>query len=107
MGDRLTEGASVEVDFLGSPTLFPISAYALAAKTGASVAIMLAAKTGRKTYTLEVKDVFLPEYENRETRQVQLKKAAQTFVNSLEIYLKENPYQWYNFYDFWGQTNKL
>ena len=105
MGDRLTGGASVEVDFLGSPTWFPLPAYALAAKTGASVAIMLSSKTGRKTYTLEIEHVFKPEYDNRETRQAQLKKAAQIFVNSLESYLKDYPYQWYNFYDFWRQND--
>jgi predicted LPLAT superfamily acyltransferase len=103
MGDRLTKGASAEVDFLGSPAAFPISAYALAAKTGASVAIILASKTSRKKYTLEVKDVFKPHYESRETRQTHLKNAVQIFVNSLEGYLKDNPYQWYNFYDFWGK----
>lgn len=106
MGDRLNNDQSIEIDFLGIPTCFPISAHALAASTGASVGVVFAAKTSRTTYDLKVWQVSQPQYTDRETRNVALKKSVQFFVDSLEEYLIEHPYQWYNFYDFWMSKEK-
>jgi len=105
MGDRVVGGASIELDFFGDKARFPISAYALAAKTGAHVAVMLAAKVGKKGYLLEITEVLQPTYESRESRSRELERAARVFSASLESYLQKNPYQWYNFYDFWDKQN--
>ncbi|MDH3359423.1 MAG: lysophospholipid acyltransferase family protein [Desulfobulbaceae bacterium] len=103
MGDRLTKGSSVTVDFLGSPMRFPDTAYALASMVDAPVVVVLAAKTGRKTYKLRIWDVFTPGFEDRSKRGEMLTAHAKKFAEILEKYLRQYPYQWYNFFDFWRQ----
>jgi predicted LPLAT superfamily acyltransferase len=103
MADRYAGGPYSEVTFLGDKVRLPVAAYSLAAATGAPVAILLAAKTGRRDYNMKLWDVFYPEGVERHNRQEDLSKWARRFAQSMEEYVKEYPYQWYNFYDFWSQ----
>jgi predicted LPLAT superfamily acyltransferase len=103
MGDRYAGGPFVEVEFLGSRVRLPAAPYALAAATGSPVAVLLAAKTGRRDYTLKLWAVFRPEPTDRENRRHDLEKWARRFAGALEDYLERYPYQWYNFFDFWSQ----
>lgn len=103
MGDRYAGGPFTEVDFLGSPVRLPAAPYSLAAATGSPVAVLLAAKTGRRQYSMKLWEVFRPEPSDRENRRRDMQKWAQRFANALEEYLQEYPYQWYNFFDFWSQ----
>ena len=103
MGDRYGGGPYSEVTFLGDKVRFPAAAYSLAAATGAPVAILLAAKVGRQNYTIKLWDVFYPEVGERHNRQEDLSKWVRRFAKSLEGYVREYPYQWYNFFDFWNQ----
>jgi predicted LPLAT superfamily acyltransferase len=103
MGDRYAGGPFAEVNFLGDKVRFPSAAYSLAAATGAPVAILLAAKSGRQNYTMKLWDVFYPEVGERRTRHADLTGWVARFVKSLEEYVREYPYQWYNFFDFWSQ----
>lgn len=103
MGDRYAGGPSAEVTFLGDKVRFPSGAYSLAAATGAPVAILLAAKAGRQKYTIKLWDVFYPEVGARHHRQEELARYAARFAKSLEEYVYQYPYQWYNFFDFWSQ----
>lgn len=103
MGDRYAGGPFTEVEFLGSKVRLPAAAYSLAAATGSPVAVLLAAKTGRRQYSMKLWEVFRPEPTDRENRRRDTQKWAQRFAGSLEGYLREYPYQWYNFFDFWSQ----
>jgi predicted LPLAT superfamily acyltransferase len=103
MGDRYAGGPASEVTFLGDKVRFPSAAYSLAAATGAPVAILLAAKTGRRNYTMKLWDVFYPEVGERHNRQEDLAGWVGRFAGSLEEYVRAYPYQWYNFFDFWSQ----
>jgi predicted LPLAT superfamily acyltransferase len=104
MGDRLGGGQSIEVNFLGTPSRLPISAYVLAVSTGAYVGVVFTAKTGKKSYKLRVWDIFQVQYHDRSSRESEIKKSAKLFAKSLEEYLREYPYQWYNFYDYWNNN---
>ncbi|MBU0483420.1 MAG: lysophospholipid acyltransferase family protein [Proteobacteria bacterium] len=103
MGDRYAGGPYAEVTFLGGKVRLPAAAYSLAAATGAPVAILLAAKTRRRDYIMKVWDIFYPEPCDRNHRQEHLSRWTGRFAQSLERYLGEYPYQWYNFFDFWSQ----
>lgn len=103
MGDRYAGGPYSEVTFLGDKVRLPSAAYSLAAATGAPVAILLAAKVGRQDYTIKLWDVFYPETGERHNRQEDLGRWGGRFAKSLEEYVREYPYQWYNFFDFWSQ----
>lgn len=103
MGDRMIKGAYVKMSFLGDTARFPVSAYMLAACTGAPVVVLFAARVGDRSYSLKVMDLFYPEYCSREERNKMFETCASRFVKALEDYLRIYPYQWYNFYDFWKQ----
>ncbi len=103
MGDRYAGGPDVEVEFLGESVRLPAAAYVLAAATGSPVAVLLAAKTGRREYSLKLWAVFRPEPTDRENRRRDMAQWARLFAKALEEYLKRYPYQWYNFFDFWSQ----
>jgi len=103
MGDRLIKGHAVTVDFFGSPVRMPIAAFMLALASGAPVAVLLTAKTSRRDYILRVWDVFDLETCDRGERDAVLTTCARKFVRSLESYLQQYPYQWYNFFDLWNQ----
>jgi len=100
MADRYAGGPAVEVDFFKDPVSFPAAAYGLAGATGAPVAVLLAAKTGRRSYRLHVWDLFYVERRRGEGHD-QFVPAAARFAGALETYLGEYPWQWYNFFDFW------
>ncbi len=103
MADRYIKGPTSTVDFFGSPVRMPDAAYILAATTQSPVAIILAAKTGMKSYELKVWDIFTPMYLSREDRPAMLQDCSRRFIRILEKYLQNYPYQWYNFFDFWKQ----
>jgi predicted LPLAT superfamily acyltransferase len=103
MGDRYAGGPATEVEFLGAKVRLPAAAYSLAAATGSPVAVLLAAKTGRRQYSMKLWEVCRPEPSDRENRRRDMQKWAQRFADALEEYLREYPYQWYNFFDFWSQ----
>ena len=103
MGDRYVKGFSTTVDFFGASVRMPTAAYMLAACAKAPVVVLLAAKTGQKSYQLRIWDYFYPQYKNRDERSEMLRKCSEQFVRIVEKYLEEYPFQWYNFFDFWKQ----
>ncbi|WP_457577496.1 LpxL/LpxP family acyltransferase [Desulfomarina sp.] len=103
MGDRLIGGSASDVDFLGEPLRLPDAAYMLAATAGAPVAVLFAAKTGRKTYQLKLWDFFYPRYEDRSRRARMLTECTGKYIAAMEAYLQQYPFQWYNFYNIWKQ----
>jgi predicted LPLAT superfamily acyltransferase len=113
MGDRLlgSERNSVEVDFLGQPIAVPISAYKIAATTGAPVVVFFTLKDGPNSYSLKLARVIrVPELKGRSA--VTFRPYAAEFVEVLTRYCREHPYQFFNFFDLWrqelpGQMNDL
>jgi predicted LPLAT superfamily acyltransferase len=103
MGDRFIKGSYSKVDFYGESVRLPDAPFVLSAASGAPVVVLLAAKTGRKKYQLKVWDYFYPEYNSRDEREAMLRKCAERYVGSIEEYLHDYPFQWYNFYNFWEQ----
>ena len=103
MGDRYAGGPFSKLDFLGGTVRLPAAAYSLAAATGAPVAILLAAKTGRRTYNVRVWDSFYPEGGDRIGRRREIDQSAHRFARAMTEYVSKYPYQWYNFFDFWSQ----
>jgi predicted LPLAT superfamily acyltransferase len=102
MADRLHQGRSESVDFLGKKVRLPIAAYHLAATAGSPVVVLFAAKTGRKNYSLGIWDIFYPGQSGL-GRKEELAHGAQRFSVALEKYVEQYPYQWYNFFDIWAQ----
>jgi predicted LPLAT superfamily acyltransferase len=106
MGDRNmgAEGSTVSVDFLGSPVKLPFSPYRLASATGAPVAVIFPYRHGSGGYALQVaKIIRVPENLGRAANAYL--PYAREFVAALELFVTENPYQFFNFYDMWEKSD--
>lgn len=106
MGDRSMggEGGIVSVDFLGSPVKLPFSPYKLASATGAPVAVVFPYKNESGGYALQVaKIIRVPENLGRAADAYL--PYAREFVAALELFVAENPYQFFNFYDMWEKSD--
>lgn len=100
-GDRADRWRSKTVSFLGSPAKFPIIAQQLAVATGASVIALFAAKKGKKLQ-ITWKDISLDELSGRDlTKEEKIDIMLENYTKELESYLDNEPYLWFNFFDFW------
>lgn len=102
MGDRVfgDPRGLVSVDFLGAPALFPTGPYRLAAATGAPLAVLFSAKTGRASCEMSLAGVLrVPATAGRAAEG--FRPFVERYVRLLEAYTREHPYQFFNFYDLW------
>lgn len=94
-GDRFMEGAkTLEVDFMGEKAHLPLGPFRMAIRLKVPCSLVFAMKAGGLHYKLSAT-----------TTTIQTGKPqalAQAFANQLAAKIKEYPYQWFNFYDFWA-----
>ena len=104
MGDRVLGNPknTVPVYFLGKEVLFPFSAFKVASATGSPVVILLTFKKGVSSFGLDLaKVIHVPENLGRSG--ANFKPYVREFVNILEKYTDEHPFQFFNFYDMWNK----
>ncbi|MCK5347844.1 MAG: hypothetical protein KAJ25_00555, partial [Desulfobacula sp.] len=102
MGDRIFKDKEfcVKVNFLGKDALFPLSAYKIASIAQKPVVILYSRKSGPDSYTLNIPIIkHIPPKLGK--KKENYKPYVQEFVTSLESFIQENPYQFFNFYDMW------
>lgn len=102
-GDRFLPGAeTVVVDFLGKKAHLPAGPFQLITRMKVPYTIVFAFKESIQHYHY----YSTPPYRGASSVQ----EAAQYFATCVEQKIKQYPYQWYNFYDFWAvpeaPTNK-
>jgi len=112
-GDRTSGGKaekSLAIPFLGEEAPFSQGAFYLAALMRAPVYFIFALRRGdlsiRPEYDMHVHKSSLspdslPLDSTRKERLRLSASLANDFASLLENYCKEQPFQWYNFYDFW------
>jgi predicted LPLAT superfamily acyltransferase len=96
-GDRMFGKKGDAALFLNAPVMFPRGPFAIAAATGAPIIPIFTYKKGLKQYifhTFERIDV-------KGSEDGRITEGLNTYVHFLEQVVKENPYEWFNFYDFW------
>lgn len=96
---------SVGTDFFGGRIKLPISAYKLAASTGAPVAIVFSARTGPGAGRFWVADVLhIPSgVDKGEIRGPEaFTPFAENFAKQMEKFCQKYPWQFYNFYNMWN-----
>jgi predicted LPLAT superfamily acyltransferase len=106
MGDRTfgDEQNTVSVRFLGGTTKLPVTPYRLASATGVPVVVMLAPKTGGNSYELRLAKVIeVPPNLGRAA--AEYAPYAQQFADCLEEFVRQYPWQFYNFYDLWAEAS--
>jgi len=102
MGDRVfgTQEGTVTATFLGDKVELPFSPYRLAAASGKPIIVLFSHKVGFKQYDIQLARVIHVPKSARTPEQCQ--PAAQEFVDAMELFLQEHPWQFFNFYDLWS-----
>jgi predicted LPLAT superfamily acyltransferase len=104
MGDRTfgDETNVVRAKFLGGEISLPMTPYRLASATGAPVLVMLAPKTGWRKYEMRLATVI--DVPPGKRKPEEFAPYAQQYADTLEGFVRDFPWQFYNFYDLWKGT---
>jgi predicted LPLAT superfamily acyltransferase len=103
LADRAREGeATVVVDFMGAPAPFPIAPFLIGALLKVPIVLCIGLYRGGNRYDLHF-EPFADALElPRRARASELKAVAQRYAQRLEHYVREDPYNWFNWHDFWN-----
>jgi predicted LPLAT superfamily acyltransferase len=111
-GDRTsanTESRHLLFPFLGCDAAFPYGPFFLAALSEATLYTVFAVRQKDLSlsshYDLHIHKSPVSFDCPRHERDSRITALCHWYVSLLERYCKENPYQWYNFYDFWKQED--
>ena len=102
LGDRtLQDGEQLQAPFLGEAALFPAAPYRIALMLKRPILFMTGLYRGDNHYELHFEKLFDPAGVSRSARAAAVDEALRRYVERLEHYCREAPYNWFNFYDFW------
>jgi predicted LPLAT superfamily acyltransferase len=107
LADR-TLGAEpgITVPFLGEPAHFPTGPMRMAAALRQPVLFMTALHLGGNRYAIHLEplaDFTDMEGVARPERDRRVRQATADFARRLESHTRRAPYNWFNFFDFWGR----
>jgi len=103
LADRARPGNRVlPADFLGRPAAFPTAPWELAAALKAPVVLCFGIYRGGNRYDLHFELLAEQVTHDRRARENALSVHVQEFARRLEVHVREAPYNWFNFYDFWA-----
>lgn len=105
MGDRLFGNGAYALDmtFLGGRARFPFSAYKLASITKKPIVVLNSYKSGSAQYKLAFPALIHVESKLGKRGENYIHH-ARTYVDVLEQYVQDHPYQFFNFYDMWKES---
>ena len=99
-GDRYMPGAeTIIVNFFGEKAHLPSGPFELVFRMKVPYTVVYAFKERRNHYHF----YSTPPLRNPTSAQ----EAAQYFATTMEKKIRQYPYQWYNFYDFWGSPQDI
>ncbi|MEW5909382.1 MAG: lysophospholipid acyltransferase family protein [Thermodesulfobacteriota bacterium] len=103
MGDRVfgNEKSVVEIDFLGRKAFFPFIAFKIASAAEVPVVVFFSYKSGLKRYDIRVADIIHVSPDIGRSRDA-FRPYVGRFVVALESFIKDHPYDFFNFYDMWS-----
>ncbi len=95
------DGASVTCDFLGEPAKFPSGPLRMAYMLKSPVLLMAGVYRGGNRYDLYFEGLADMGNPQGMPRSELIRQAQQRYVERVEHYCRDAPYNWFNFYDFW------
>jgi predicted LPLAT superfamily acyltransferase len=102
LGDRSFGGEpGLLVDFLGRPALFPLGPMRAAAVLRRPVFGMLGIYKGGNRYHAVFEELADFTETPSGERKAAVEAAIRRYVGLLEKYCRSEPYNWFNFFDFW------
>lgn len=107
LGDRaIGNEKMVEVNFLGGRARLPAGPLMAASALKIPVVLVFGLYRGGNRYEVYF-EPFANEIElNRKTRQQDLQKWLQCYADRVEHYCRIDPFNWFNFYNFWSETRE-
>lgn len=97
--DRMFGSAKCVIkEFLGKEAKFPLGPFNIATMRGYSVIAINVFKTKWNAFKIYVTE--LP-YDKDASRREQVAQLSEAYVRELEKRVKQYPYQWFNFFEFW------
>lgn len=106
MGDRAWGSKTIEMPFLGKNAKFPITPYYLSYATGADLVILLTVRTGKLAYSFRAQCISEGLDRSKISKNEAIKLLAERYVESIELFVKDYPFMWFNFYDFWSNDKE-
>jgi len=105
LADRARVGeATASVDFLGAPAAFPVAPFRIASVLQVPIVLCFGMYRGGKRYDLHFElfadRLVLP----RRGALVDLRCVVQQYVARIEHYVRDDPYNWFNWYDIWNSA---
>jgi predicted LPLAT superfamily acyltransferase len=104
LGDRIVGGDTVvAVDFLGRPALLPTGPIVLAGVLGAPVVLFFGIHRGGQRYDISFEPFAEALEVGHRAREADVTGWVRRYAARLEAACRAHPYNWFNFYDFWGE----
>jgi predicted LPLAT superfamily acyltransferase len=104
MGDRVFGDKVLETTFLGKTARLPITAYYLAAITGAEVVVLLATRTGPLSFKVDMECITKDLDRTLIRCDDVIHTLLERYASCLDRYVRSHPFMWFNFYDFWATS---
>lgn len=103
LADRAREHeATVVVDFMGAPAPFPAAPFLIGSLLKVPVVLCLGMYRGGNRYDLYF-EAFADRLDlPRRARQAELQAVVQRYAARLEHHVRQDPYNWFNWHDFWN-----
>ena len=106
LGDRsLDAGPTLTLPFLGAPAEFPLGPMRLAAMLRRPVLFMAGIHLGGNRYAIHFEPLADFSQLPAGGRDAAVQAAVGDFAACLERHCRATPYNWFNFYDFWGAAS--
>jgi predicted LPLAT superfamily acyltransferase len=105
LGDRIEPGEqdrAVPTALFGDPVKLPQAPFLLAALLGCPVLLILAFREGRGRYCVFAEKLADRVELARRAREKGTAELLAAYAARLEFYCKRYPFQWFNFFDYWG-----
>lgn len=103
LGDRVMRNdKTTTCQLLGEPVKVTTAPIVLAAALKAPVILFFGLYLGGNRYETRFELLSERIELNRSTREEDIQHWMQRYVNAIERYVKQAPYNWFNFYDYWG-----
>ncbi len=90
-------------EFLGAPAPFPTGPLALAAALDVPTVLFFGIRRGARDYQIVIEPFAAGMTFPPGGRQPELRRLASRYAGRLEAQCRAHPFNWFNFYDFWGQ----
>lgn len=106
-GDRSVDARDLAVPFFGKEARWPVGPWVIAALSGVPLQWTFALRVGPRSYRFVADPPRHVRFQPGRPREEQLREWIGAYVARLEEVLRENPYLWFNFFDFWAAAPKL